>query len=388
MIIRHTALQHSALAAALLGLACAMTAPAAARQDTAPSAEAGQTLDFDRDVPRPTIDFAGVQRQLGGGATEVLVLGTTHLSQLPEQAFDPAHLSLVLERLEHFAPDIIAIEAIGGRTCDELRRFADIYTGLAEQYCRDPGLALETLGMTQPEAAAAVEEMLATFPDEPTAAERRRFAALLYGAGETWSAALQWSYLTADQRMAGDGVGEALATELDAMQSWRNENQLIGVELARRLDHDLLAAMDDHSADFVYIRSPEEISAVIQRVWATAHPHEAEYDALRPTFLGSPERIRDGYLFLNGEDYQTFSIEKDFAAVAAAEDLDGAARAYLAWWQARGLRMAANVIEAAGNDPGGRVLVIVGASHKAYFEAYLDQMHDIRLVEVESVLGD
>jgi hypothetical protein len=50
--------------------------------------------------------------------------------------------------------------------------------------------------------------------------------------------------------------------------------------------------------------------------------------------------------------------------------------------------MAANVLEAAGNQPGAKVLVITGSSHKSYFDLYLDQMHDIELVSIESVLGD
>ena len=37
-------------------------------------------------------------------------------------------------------------------------------------------------------------------------------------------------------------------------------------------------------------------------------------------------------------------------------------------------------------QPGARALVIVGASHKGYFEAYLNMMHDIRLVDAEAVL--
>jgi len=48
--------------------------------------------------------------------------------------------------------------------------------------------------------------------------------------------------------------------------------------------------------------------------------------------------------------------------------------------------MAANIVEAAGNRPDAKVLVIVGASHKPYFEAYLDQMHHIELVDVDEVL--
>jgi len=34
------------------------------------------------------------------------------------------------------------------------------------------------------------------------------------------------------------------------------------------------------------------------------------------------------------------------------------------------------------------VLVIVGSSHKAYFDAYLDQMHDWELIGVDAVLHD
>ena len=61
-------------------------------------------------------------------------------------------------------------------------------------------------------------------------------------------------------------------------------------------------------------------------------------------------------------------------------------RRYLAWYQVRNLRMVANVMAAAAEAPGGRVLNIVGASHKPYFDAYLDQMHDVRLGDAEAVL--
>ena len=60
----------------------------------------------------------------------------------------------------------------------------------------------------------------------------------------------------------------------------------------------------------------------------------------------------------------------------------------MSWWQTRNLRMAANIVEAAGNQPGAKMLVIVGASHKAYFDAYLDQMQDWELVSVDAVLAD
>lgn len=36
--------------------------------------------------------------------------------------------------------------------------------------------------------------------------------------------------------------------------------------------------------------------------------------------------------------------------------------------------------------PGIRMLVIVGASHKGYLEAYLQQMHDVRIVDAAPLL--
>ncbi len=61
-------------------------------------------------------------------------------------------------------------------------------------------------------------------------------------------------------------------------------------------------------------------------------------------------------------------------------------RQYVAWWETRNLRMVANIRAAFGNHPGARVLSIVGASHKPYFDAYLDMMHEVRLVDPVTVL--
>jgi hypothetical protein len=61
-------------------------------------------------------------------------------------------------------------------------------------------------------------------------------------------------------------------------------------------------------------------------------------------------------------------------------------RNYLAYWETRNLRMAANIREAMGERPGMRMLVIVGASHKGYLEAYLHQMHDLRVLDTGAVL--
>ena len=48
--------------------------------------------------------------------------------------------------------------------------------------------------------------------------------------------------------------------------------------------------------------------------------------------------------------------------------------------------MASNIREIMAARPGMRTLVIVGASHKGYLEAYLRQMHDVRIVNADDIL--
>ena len=46
----------------------------------------------------------------------------------------------------------------------------------------------------------------------------------------------------------------------------------------------------------------------------------------------------------------------------------------------------ANIRAAFGNKPGARVLNIVAASHKPYYDGYLDMMSDLKPVDAEAVL--
>lgn len=55
-------------------------------------------------------------------------------------------------------------------------------------------------------------------------------------------------------------------------------------------------------------------------------------------------------------------------------------------WETRNLRQIAHIREAMEHAPGGRVLIIVGSAHKPWFDAYLDMMVDVELVDALKVL--
>ena len=58
----------------------------------------------------------------------------------------------------------------------------------------------------------------------------------------------------------------------------------------------------------------------------------------------------------------------------------------MAGWETRNLRMVANIRASFSDRPGARVLVIVGSTHKPWFDTLLGQMLGVDIVDASAVL--
>lgn len=322
-----------------------------------------------------------------GALNEVLVLGSPHLSALP-QTFRPEQLEPLLDRLEAWRPTAIAIEHLSGLQCDSMRRYPSRYAVSVETFCFDPSEAGAALGLDVPSANAEVERRLAAWPSDPSAAERRELAALLLAAGEPASALVQWLRLAQGERLARDGLTLAMAEALNQRMTRRNEVNLVAAALAARLGHERLWAVDDHTADSVTRPEDEEAqNKAIRAAWGNPEV-QARKDADADLFadLDRADGLLDVYRAYNSPEAQMLAYRADFGATHVETSPQMFGRRYLGYWETRNLRMVANIRDVLGQYPGTRMLALVGASHKGYHEAYLDQMHDLRLVSSDEVL--
>ena len=80
-------------------------------------------------------------------------------------------------------------------------------------------------------------------------------------------------------------------------------------------------------------------------------------------------------------------MRADFGKAYATPSAGNHGRRYVAWWEARNLRMVANIRQALARQPGARGLVIVGSTHKPYFDTYLRLMHEVRVTPTSQVIG-
>jgi len=119
-----------------------------------------------------------------------MVLGTSHLSQLPK-SFDPAHLSVLNARLLGWKPQAIAIEALSGLQCAYLRSYPQRYADTIKSYCWNPAMAQAVTGLDVVAATVQAQRLLAAWPVAPTAAQRRNLASLFLAGGERATASMR-----------------------------------------------------------------------------------------------------------------------------------------------------------------------------------------------------
>ena len=329
---------------------------------------------------RPDFDPSRLKGPKAGPANEVLVLGSPHLSQLPP-SFDLANLQLLNDRLAAWRPQAIAIEALSGQQCDFMRRYAQRYKETIDSYCWDPALAHAATGLDVPTATQQAEHMLATWPANPSATQRRRLAALFLAGGEQASAVVQWLRLPQAERQAGDGLTAVLVERLKKLENRRDESYLIGAHLAARLGHERVYAMDDHSADSTGVDDKAAGEAIMKAWDNPATEQRKRMDKEHHARIGTPQGVLAMYRAFNAPGAGKLVYASDFGAALNEPSAQRFGRGYVGYWEVRNLRMASNIRDVMAARPGIRTLVIVGASHKGYLQSYLHQMHDVRLVD-------
>lgn len=334
---------------------------------------------------QPAFDPSRLKGPATGPVNEIMVLGSPHLAHLPK-TFQTSSLAPLNDRLAAWKPQAIAVEDRSGPQCDFMRRYAARYQEAVDGYCWDAAPARAATGLDVPQATAEAERLLAAWPAAPSAAQRRRLAAVFLAGGEEASAVVQWLRLPNAERRAGDGLDEVLVARLQKLAVHPNESVAIAAQLAARLGHERVYAMDDQTAGRPYADRKAAGEAIMKAWDNPANAKRKKEDEILDRGVDTPEGLLAMVRAYNSPAHVAASFEIDFGAALNEPSPQRFGRAYVGYWETRNLRMAANIRDVVGVMPGTRLLVIVGASHKGYLEAYLHQMHDVRVVDTAPLL--
>ena len=339
--------------------------------------------------------------------TQVLVLGTPHLARI-ETPFEVSALDPVLDVLVRFDPDVVLVEAYSADDVERLALVAEREPGgvaaqiaqarasLGVMFGRE---AQRELGVARSQAEAEADSLLSA--DSLTAAERRRAALLLLAAHDVWSALLHWVQVPDSVRGETDpdrlGPRYPDWTAADALNfvaaTDRTELLAVGVETARRsgarrvLGFDGLAEIEAEARTGYVPRLNAEVAAdpVYQEAQESGRAFTEDLRARQEAAAAAGDLL-PLYLYLNSEAYAEVAAgaEQYWLRTNAPSGLD---RTRWALWETRNLEMAARLRAATAFHPGGRVLAVVGASHKRYLDVLLRTLADVEVVEFTDLVG-
>jgi hypothetical protein len=336
------------------------------------------TLSF---AAQAQVDLTVLDRDMVGPRAQVLVLGTVHLRGMPA-GFNPASLDGVLNRLTAFRPDIITIEVQSGEECDLFARHPAKY---GDPYnCISTDAAKEATGLDVPAAIAEVDKMLKVWPAQPTAAQRRRLAALFLAASDSASAYVQWLQLPEAERRAGDSLNAALVEMFGKIATRNEESYQLAAPLAVRLGLQRVHAIDNHTGDNIDVADGKAFGRSIGAVWAGTA--EFEVRKKREGVLSEAPDMLPLYRYVNDPEALRSFAEANVSPAMRAKSPESYPQMWVAGWETRNLRMIANIRETFRERPGARVVSIVGASHKPWFDAWLGQLQGVDIVDVAKVL--
>jgi len=327
------------------------------------------------------VDLTVLDKDMAGPRAQVLVLGTVHLSEMSKD-FKPESLNSVLDRLTAFKPDVVTIESISGEECDLAARHPAVY---GNDYCVSTDAAKTATGLDVPAAIAEANKTLKAWPRQPTPAQRRHLAALFMAANERASAYVQWLQLPQAERRAGDGLDDALVAALNRIAASNNESYRVGAQLAARLGLQRVHTVDNHTGDNMDVPDIKAFGQAIQQAWDAGR---AELNAAekQDKALSQGRDLLPLYRYINEPDYLRILADVNAGAAMRADSPQHYSQMWVAGWETRNLRMVANIRAAFREQPGARVLSIVGASHKPWFDSWLGQLQGVEIVDVQQVL--
>jgi hypothetical protein len=326
--------------------------------------------------------------------TRVLVLASFHLQQIEKQ-FQPRMMDRLEVILKGFKPDAVCVETIPGTRVREyeLRReagslYGEVLDGFAKTHIKLGKPALGLLGTTQEAARKKVREMLkaarAIARTGSLSVEARASLILwMLAAYDPESAVLQWTYLSEADKRAQKAIPADLAALLDAEASKVNEVPALAVRLGRWLGLDRLEPVDDFEELDDYAEFSDQMEKDFQGNPLMDAVSEASVYTDGKAQLDECVRKEDllpYYLLLNSTAYAGADVDAQWGVFLRTRLPNGTDRGRLGMWENRNLKIAARVRAVAARHPGGRILVIYGAAHKPFLDAYLARTSDIELI--------
>lgn len=323
---------------------------------------------------------------------EVLVLATPHLDQ--REGVSSAHVDSLVAVLSRYAPHAVVLESLPPHTIEAMQLQADLHPESLDSFvgARFLEFAKESQRLLAMDAAGARKALAsecgrALVSTAEASARCIRLAAAAWD--KPWADYLTWEHA---RRWPGDESDGPLGERIARLGKSTNENQLIGARLASQAQLPRVYGMDDQPGEDLY-------GPVFQALLPAIGQSKA-YEAFKARariIKEADERTRQAvaaqnllplYRWMNSPEYGGWVLDEEWRLFVDRDLPRGPGQARIALWDVRNLAMVSNIMRVVSRHPGERVLVIVGASHKPFFDDYLERSIGVRVRQLDEFVQE
>lgn len=318
--------------------------------------------------------------------SEVLILGTYHLAQIDN--FQTEMLDPLVNKLDAANFNVVAIENMPLQTITDIdsredRAFTALINKIGTKRLNFAREMQEKLNVSRVQADSMVNRLM----DERDMSQTttRTYIQHLIAAGDLNSAAMMYdraAQQTKDQIKRN--LSADLQAELFKILKSKNEINQIAIRLADLEGLKKLFYIDDLQDESILLKYyPDFIKdyqANATRVDSLMDKSVVEDIAFAKARSKKQKNLMPLYRYLNSENYMKhdFVGQWEIWFKTNFESKSDLARYYL--WEMRNLSIAANILKVIARNPGKKILVVIGASHKSFLEKYLSRVSHVNLL--------
>lgn len=328
----------------------------------------------------------GLNAQIEGQKTKILILGTYHLDQIKN--FQPRMLDKLVSKLDSFEFDAVCIENMPGELLYDIKSREDSAFIYITEHTARTRFALadsmqNNLGIGFLEAEKEAENLLRK--DSLSDAERVSLIKYLIASTDIYSATLQYKLVKDKSVFNRSDLGQYIIDRLHEYNESLNEISCLALRLAHNQNLQKIEYIDNlQDEPLLYKNFPSFVQDF------TDNQELFKDVGNSPVFKKIDQLVKSGienenllglYLFMNSKEYMNQDFEAQHVLWLNSKFDSGTDRARYSLWEMRNLQITANILRTCAFYPGKNIIVIIGASHKSFIEKYLYQIPDIELLE-------
>jgi hypothetical protein len=312
--------------------------------------------------------------------TKILILGTPHLSGM--QNMNSIYLNKVLDSLTIYKFEAIGIENMSAELLFDINSrpskfWQELYTYYSNQIKIGKKFN-QSLNVSYESASSLLDSL--SKKGNINDVERIQLINASLCSYNIWSSVLNYKYLNNKSV-----VDTTITNSISKYEKSNNEINLVGVNLAKRLNLNKLEYIDSQQDETIlnskfpefysdYDKAAERIKELQSKVTIYKEIEQLTKECLEK------KDFFPLYKFLNSKKYMLEDFDGQWNFWLKTNFKSKTDRSRYSLWEMRNLQITANIIRLASKYPEGIILIIIGASHKSFIEKYLKQMPDIELL--------